>query len=132
MPPRRRIPVAAGLAAVREWETQDGDVGREPLARAVRYTLEELGERAQGRSTEVRVPPFGVVQCIEGTTHRRGTPPNVIETDAETWLAVATGRMSWTSAWESGRLLVSGTRADLTTYLPLVDPSPRAQEGDLT
>ncbi len=125
MPPRRRTPLAAGRAAVVEWEAKDGDVGREVLANAVRFTLEELGERAPGGSTEVRVPPFGVVQCIEGTTHRRGTPPNVVETDAETWLAVATGRMSWESAWESGRLLVSGTRADLTAYLPLVSPSKR-------
>ena len=95
--------------------------GRESLATAVRFTLEELGERAPGRSVEVRVPPYAAVQCIEGTTHRRGTPPNVVETDPETWLAVATGRMSWTSAWESGRLLVSGVRADLTAYVPLVE-----------
>lgn len=122
MPPRRRTDPVAGLAAVRQWEARDGDVGREPLATAVRYTLEELEARAPGRSVEVRVPPFAAVQCIQGTTHRRGTPPNVVETDPETWLAVATGRMSWSSAWESGRLLVSGTRADLTAYLPLVDP----------
>lgn len=125
MPPRRRTPPAAGLAAVREWEAKDGDVGREVLATAVRFTLEELGERAPGRSVEVRVPPFAAVQCIAGTTHRRGTPPNVVETDPETWLAVATGRMRWATAWESGRLLVSGTRADLTAYVPLVEPSER-------
>lgn len=51
--------------------------------------------------------------------HRRGTPPNVVETDAQTWLAVATGRLDWDVAWESGRLQVSGTRADLAAYLPL-------------
>lgn len=67
----------------------------------------------------MRVPPFGAVQCIEGTVHRRGTPPNVVETDAQTWLAVATGRLDWDVAWESGRLQVSGTRADLAAYLPL-------------
>lgn len=122
MPPRRRIDPAAGLAAVREWETRDGDVGREILATAVRFTVEALAARAPGRSVEVRVPPFAAVQCLEGPTHRRGTPPNVVETDPETWIAVATGRMSWDDAWESGRLLVSGVRADLTAYLPLVGP----------
>ena len=123
MPPRRRTDPTAGLAAVQEWQDHDGDVDRPTLAMAVRYTLEELGQRAPGRSVEVRVPPFAAVQCIEGTTHRRGTPPNVVETDPETWLAVATGRMSWESAWESGRLLVGGTRADLAAYVPLVPPA---------
>ena len=88
---------------------------------AVKAVLAELERRAPGRSVELRVPPYAAVQCIEGTTHRCGTPPNVVETDPETWLAVATGRMSWTSAWESGRLLVSGVRADLTAYVPLVE-----------
>lgn len=128
MPPRRRTDRAAGLAAVRSWEAADGDVDRTTLATAVRFTLEELGARAPGRSVEVRVAPFAAVQCIEGTTHRRGTPPNVVETDPETWLAVATGRMPWSVAWESGRLLVSGTRADLTAYVPLVRGTNDAKE----
>ena len=34
------------------------------------------------------------VQCIEGPKHTRGTPPNVIETDAATWLALATGALA--------------------------------------
>ena len=118
MPPRRRTPVPAGRAALAAW-LETPDLGREELATAVRYTLEELGQRAPGRSVEVRVPPFGAVQCIEGTVHRRGTPPNVVETDAQTWLAVATGRLDWDVAWEAGRLQVSGTRADLAAYLPL-------------
>lgn len=87
---------------------------------AVRYCLEELATRAPGRSVEVRVPPFGAVQCIEGTTHTRGTPPNVVETDAQTWLAVATGQLGWEEAWHGGSLRVSGHRADLAAYLPLV------------
>lgn len=89
-------------------------------ATAVRYTLEELGERAPGRSVEVRVPPFGAVQCIEGTTHRRGTPPAVIETDASTWLALATGTLTWAEAVASGAVQASGERTDLNALLPLV------------
>jgi hypothetical protein len=119
MPPRRRVPVADGRAAVAVWRSQGEDTPRGHLATAVRYTLEELSVVAPGRSVEVRVPPFGAVQCITGTTHTRGTPPNVIETDAHTWLAVATGALSWDGAWESGTLRVSGHRADLTAYLPL-------------
>jgi hypothetical protein len=119
MPPRRRVPVADGRAAVGVWRTQGAATDRADLATAVRYTLEELSVLAPGRSVEVRVPPFGAVQCVTGTTHTRGTPPNVVETDAQTWLAVATGALSWDGAWESGTLRVSGHRADLTAYLPL-------------
>jgi hypothetical protein len=119
MPPRRRVPADAGAAAVREWQTNGADTPQGVLATAVRFTLEELAARAPGRSVEVRVPPFGAVQCIAGTTHTRGTPPNVIETDGQTWLAIVTGGLAWDAAWEQGVLRVSGHRADLTPYLPL-------------
>lgn len=113
----RRTPAAAGRAAIAEWA--EGDRGRPIVATAVRYTLEELATRAPGRSVEVRVPPFGAVQCIAGTSHRRGTPPAVIETDAETWLSLATGALRWADAVASGQVLASGERADLGGYLPL-------------
>jgi Bacterial SCP ortholog len=119
MPPRRRVTVDDGRSAVAEWRDKGAATERPILATAVRYTLEELGERAPGRSVEVRVPPFGAVQCIEGPRHTRGTPPNVVETDAATWLALATGEVAWEDAWRGGSLAVSGQRADLTAYLPL-------------
>ena len=68
----------------------------------MRYTLEELGTRAPGRSVEVRVPPFGAVQCLEGPRHTRGTPPNVVESDAETWLRLATGDQRWAAGPRRG------------------------------
>ena len=120
MPPRRRVPVPSGRAAVERWRRAGDEAAREDLATAVRYALEELATVAPGRSVEVRVPPFGAVQCVAGTTHTRGTPPNVVETDAQTWLKVATGALSWDGAWDAGSLRVSGHRADLTAYLPLV------------
>ena len=86
---------------------------------AVRYALEELTARAPGNSVEVRVPPFGVTQCIEGPRHTRGTPPNVIETDAVTWLELVTGTLNWADAVTAGRVVASGTRADLSEQLPL-------------
>lgn len=119
MPPRRRTDPAVGEAALTTWLSGPDAVDRPTLATAVRFTLEELGARAPGRSVEVRVPPFGAVQCIEGPTHTRGTPPNVVETDAVTWLALATGRRGWADAVADGRLRVSGTRADLGDLLPL-------------
>jgi hypothetical protein len=122
MPPRRRVPVDQGSAALHSWRRSRGSgdaPDRATTATAVRYSLEELALRAPGRSVEVRVPPFGAVQCIAGQTHTRGTPPNVIETDAETWLAVVVGDLEWEAAWQSGALRVSGHRADLAPYLPL-------------
>lgn len=89
------------------------------MATAVRYLLEELAERAPGNSVEVRVPPFGVAQCVEGPRHTRGTPPNVVETDAETWLGLATGMLAWPEALASGKLSASGIRTDLSEFLPL-------------
>ena len=90
------------------------------LRDATRYLLEELVARAPGRSVEVRVPPYGAVQCVEGPRHTRGTPPNVIETDPETWVALATGSVSWDEARRSGRVRASGERADLSAYVPLI------------
>ena len=93
---------------------------RRVTATAVRYTLEELAACAPGRSVEVRVPPFGVTQAVAGTVHRRGTPPSVVETDAPTWLALATGRLTWQDALAGGALQASGERCDLSVHLPLV------------
>jgi hypothetical protein len=92
---------------------------REALRAAARHLLSRLAARAPGRAVEVRVPPFGAVQCITGPRHTRGTPPNVIETDPLTWLELATGRASWAEAVTAGRVHASGARADLSAYLPL-------------
>ncbi|RYB94536.1 hypothetical protein EUA93_09385 [Nocardioides oleivorans] len=91
----------------------------------VKHYLAVLETRAPGRSVEVRVPPFAAVQAIPGVRHTRGTPPAVIETDAETWLAVATGRTTWAEAVDSGKVAASGERTDLSPYLPLTDGAPQ-------
>lgn len=77
---------------------------------------------------EVRVPPYGAIQCVDGPRHGRGTPPNVVETDAITWLEIAVGMLTWHDAVAAGRIAASGVRADLSTYLPLVFTS---REGGL-
>lgn len=103
------------------WRGAGEQTARQDLATAVRYLLEELSVRSPGRSVEVRVPPFGAVQCIEGPRHTRGTPSNVIETDAQTWLGLATGATTWREAVAAGAVRASGGRADLSAYLPLTD-----------
>jgi hypothetical protein len=97
-----------------------GDEPARPVLRdAVRALLAELARVAPGRSVEVRIPPFGAIQCVAGPRHTRGTPPNVVETDPRTWLLLATGRLSWPDATQQGLLRASGIRTDLTEYLPL-------------
>lgn len=86
----------------------------------VKRYLALLQERAPGRAVEVRVPPYAAVQVIGGGTHTRGTPRAVIETDPETWIALATGGLAWVDAVEQGRVRASGERADLAPYLPLL------------
>ena len=90
------------------------------LATAVRYLLEELGTRAEGNTVEVRVPPFGAVQCIEGPRHTRGTPPNVVEMSPEIWFALAIGELNWDAAVADGSIHVSGIRAEIKDQLPLL------------
>lgn len=122
-----RISETDGRAALDVWaaartlgSAEAETTPRSVRATAVRFTLQALAERVPGRSVEVRVPPFGAVQCIEGPGHTRGTPPNVIETDTATWLELATGRLDWQSALLEGRVRASGTRATLAELLPIV------------
>ena len=85
----------------------------------VKRTLALLATKAPGRAIEVRIPPYAAIQCGEGPTHTRGTPPNVIEMDAQTWLALAAGTATWDSQLQAGQIKASGSRADLSSYLPL-------------
>ena len=87
---------------------------------AVKAALAALVAAAPGRSVEVRVPPFGAVQCIAGPRHTRGTPPNVVEVGPRTWVALALGRLSWADAVADGGVRASGSRADeVAEHLPL-------------
>ena len=93
---------------------------RDPqILEQVKSTLALLTTKAPGRAIEVRVPPYAAVQCGDGPTHTRGTPPNTIEMDADTWLALASGKLSWSDAMNNGSISASGVRADLSEYLPL-------------
>lgn len=118
----RKIDTAEGrraLAAVAEADATGAKPARTDLATSVRYLLQLLAEKAPGHTVEVRVPPYGAVQVIEGPRHTRGTPPNVVETDPATWIALALGRESWADAADAGRIAASGTRANLAALLPL-------------
>ena len=113
----------AAVSAIADWLRDDGspEPGRAELAEAVRLTARTLAAVAPGSSVEVRVAPFVAVQCISGPAHRRGNPPNVVETDPRTWLLLATGLLDVAGAAASGALQLSGARAgEVASWLPLV------------
>jgi hypothetical protein len=110
----------AAVDPVRSWLAGQGEQpARAVLAAAVKTSARWLAQQAPGRSVELRVPPHVAVQLIEGPRHTRGTPPNVVETDAATWLRLATGAQTWAEAVAEGRVSASGNRADLSGHLPL-------------
>lgn len=118
------------VAALAEWLRDEARPAptRGELSEAVRLTARTLAATAPGSSVEVRVPPFVAVQCIPGPAHRRGNPPNVVETDPRTWLLLATGLLSVADAAASGALRLSGARAgEIAQWLPVV--APDGQEG---
>ncbi|MEU6481752.1 sterol carrier family protein [Streptomyces sp. NPDC047017] len=93
---------------------------RQALAACTRLLADALAVKAPGGSTEVRVPPYAVVQCVPGPRHTRGTPPNVVETDPLTWVRLATGRTTWRQALADAAVSAGGERADLGELLPLM------------
>ena len=118
---RRRIPHLEGEQAVSAVIKANNSLSETDsvFVTAVRYLLEELAEVAPGNSVEVRVPPLGATQCIEGPRHTRGTPPNVVEISPRDWFDLALGYVSWEEALAQHKVSASGVRATLAEVLPL-------------
>lgn len=116
----RALDETRARAALAEF-ARTGTLARTDLFLAARYALAELERLHPGRSVEVRLPPAGAVQVIAGPTHTRGTPPNVVECRPQVWLQLALGLRSWQDACASGDVQWSGTRADLSAYVPYLD-----------
>ncbi len=123
MPGSAPIPaedLRAAVDPVRAWLAGEAEQPpRAVLGAAVKTTARWLAQQVPGRSVELRVPPHVAVQLVPGPRHTRGTPPNVVETDAGTWLRLATGQLGWDDAVAEGRVSASGNRADLSRHLPL-------------
>jgi len=107
------------LSAVSNAMTNGATPVRTDLALAVRWLLQRLDRSAPGNAVEVRVPPFGAIQFVEGPRHTRGTPPNVVEMDALTFVALTTGTLDWATGVSSGVIHASGIRSDISAFVPL-------------
>jgi hypothetical protein len=114
----------AAVSAVIAALDDDREPARDQLRDATRALLAQLAAKAPGHSVEVRVPPYGAIQCVPGPRHTRGTPPNVVETDPLTWVLLATGRLGWAEATAGGRVRASGTRTDISALLPVMPARP--------
>jgi hypothetical protein len=79
----------------------------------VMQILKVIKELAPGRSVELRIPHYAAIQCVSGSTHRRGTPPNVVEMDAQTLLMLSKGSQSWDQSCSEGSISASGTNSNL-------------------
>ena len=122
--PARLRPADPAVVAEAHARFAAGEPDPTDLRLLTKHYLALLETRAPGRSVEVRVPPYAAVQVVPGVRHTRGTPPAVVEMDADTWVALATGALTWPEAESSGRLRASGERADLSPYLPLGSSAP--------
>jgi hypothetical protein len=117
---RRKIAKLDGLEAISAYLS--GRASDAVVATAVRFLLEELGTIHPGNAVEVRIPPYGAVQCIEGPTHTRGTPANVVEMDPNSWIDLALGKSSFEELAVTGKLTASGSRSDLAGLFPIFIP----------
>ena len=90
---------------------------RTVMASAIRMSLTWFASLHPGRAVELRVPPFKAVQILGGTTHRRGTPPAIVEMKPATWLGLLHGELEWAHAVADGRIQASGERSDLSDHI---------------
>ena len=86
----------------------------------VKAILSIVAEIAPGHAVEVRIPPYAAIQCVEGPKHTRGTPPNVVEMNAETLFALVKGEKKWNDGVEDGSIHASGERSNLESLFSTV------------
>ena len=81
---------------------------------AVKEILDLIKNISPGKSVELRVPPYGAIQCVAGSNHRRGTPPNTVEMSGQTLIRLINEPLLWSSLCESGEVMASGVASDLS------------------
>ena len=83
-------------------------------AATVKEILDLIKNISPGKSVELRVPPYGVIQCVAGGNHRRGTPPNTVEMSGQTLIRLINEPALWITLCESGEVMASGVASDLS------------------
>ena len=96
------------------------------ISATVKGILDLIKGISPGKSVELRVPPYGAVQCISGSNHRRGTPPNSVEMSGQTLVRLINEPALWGSLCESGEVRASGLLSDLSNVFAQVALKYRA------
>ena len=84
------------------------------ISATVKEVLDLIKDISPGKSVELRVPPYGAIQCVAGSNHRRGTPPNIVEMSGQTLIRLINEPELWRSLCESGEIRASGLLSDLS------------------
>ena len=79
-----------------------------------------------GKAVELRVPPYGAIQCSKGAIHRRGTPPNQVEMSADILIHLAINPESWSVLIGQGQVRASGLASDLSMLFTQVSAKYQA------
>jgi hypothetical protein len=80
----------------------------------VKEVLDLIKSISPGKSVELRVPPYGAIQCVAGSNHHRGTPPNTVEMSGQTLIRLIKEPTLWITLCESGEVRASGLLSDLS------------------
>jgi hypothetical protein len=80
----------------------------------VKLILDLIKSISPGKSVELRVPPYGAIQCVAGSNHRRGTPPNTVEMSGPTLIKLINEPDLWTELVSQGEISASGIASDLS------------------
>ncbi len=84
------------------------------IAAAVKEILDLIKKISPGKSVELRIPPYGAIQCVSGSNHKRGTPPNTVEMSGQVLLDLVNSPNSWQAKCNSGEISPSGPKSDLS------------------
>lgn len=90
-------------------------MNKDPHAAAtVKEILDLIKNISPGKSVELRVPPYGAIQCVAGGNHRGGTPPNTVEMSGQTLIRLINEPALWSFLCETGEVRASGLLSDLS------------------
>jgi hypothetical protein len=81
----------------------------------VKEILDLIKKISPGKSVELRIPPYGAIQCVAGGNHKRGTPPNTVEMSATTLVLLTSNPKNWDNLVKAGAISASGINSNLST-----------------
>lgn len=85
------------------------------IAVEVKEILNLIKKISPGKSVELRIPLYGAIQCVTSSTHKRGTPPNTVEMNAQVLIQLRRNPKMWAELVASGQISASGVASDLSS-----------------